>query len=107
MHATVNSPIVFEQRQGNSEEGEEKKYWEEVLVNWNLVDKALHYVEGENAGCNHSRLASLQTIDTSQNIDGIGAEHCQHTHVNVVEKSCRHHIQRRKTAAIAAGQMDE
>ena len=41
----------------------------------------------QNESSDHYRLADLKAIQTSINIDTVGAENSQHAHVNVVDKT--------------------
>jgi len=42
-----------------------------------------------NEASNDNRLSDFKTIDTSININGIHAKNCQHSHVNIIEESCK------------------
>ena len=44
-------------------------------------------VEDCNTDGDDDALTNLKTVDPSQDIDGVGAEHCQQAHVEVVEET--------------------
>ena len=44
-----------------------------------------HQVEDDNTEGNDDALTDLQTVDASQDVDGVCAEHGQEAHVDIVE----------------------
>ena len=40
-----------------------------------------------NGRSNNDRLSDFQSVDSCQDVDGVGAEHCQHAHVDVVQEA--------------------
>ena len=44
-----------------------------------------HDIEDDDTEGDDDALADLKTIDAGQDVDGIGAEHRQESHVNIVE----------------------
>lgn len=51
-------------------------------------NKCLHNIERCNRGGNDQRLTNLQTINASQNINGIRTEYGQQSHVNIIKEAC-------------------
>lgn len=49
----------------------------------------LQQVEDDDGARDEQGLTRLDAIDSSQDIDGVGAEDCEHSHVDVVENTCR------------------
>ena len=77
------TPVISEQGRGDSDEGEDEVEGEEVPGNNGASQ--LHTAEQGNGECNDQGLPSLHSIDTSKDVDGIAAEHCQHPHVHIIE----------------------
>ena len=44
-----------------------------------------HDIEDDDTEGDDDALADLKTIDAGQDVDGVGAEHRQESHVNIVE----------------------
>ena len=44
-----------------------------------------HHVEDDDAESDNDALPNLQTVDPGQDVDGVGAEDGQETHVDIVE----------------------
>ena len=78
-------PVVHEEGERDGEEGEEEVEGEEVFGAPGA--RQLHEVEEDDGGSYDHRLADLDPVYPGQDVDGIGTEHCQHTHVQVVEDS--------------------
>ena len=77
---------MFEQCQGDPEEGQEEVDGEHVLRTPGA--RQLQKVKGQDGGSDDHGLADLYAVDAGQDVDGVGAEHSQHTHVHVVEDTC-------------------
>lgn len=59
----------------------------EVMLPHLIVPEYLHNIKDNHRQGHNDRLTSLQSIDPSQDVNGISAEHRQHTHEDVVEES--------------------
>jgi len=77
---------VFQQGKGDSDERQDKVDGEQVLGS--PRPGQLNQVEEEDRTSNDRRLSHLDAIDPREDVDGIGAEHRQHPHVQVVENTC-------------------
>ena len=80
------SPVVVEQRQTDAYEGQQQVQREQVGVVQRPAQ--LGHVVRQQRERDHHRLAHLQTVHPRQDVDGVGAEHRQHAHVHVVQRSC-------------------
>lgn len=49
----------------------------------------LQQVEDDDGAGDKQGLTGLDTIDARQDVDGICAEHREHSHVDIVENACR------------------
>ena len=76
-------PIVVEEGQRDSQERQQEENGEEVFGA--PGSRQLQEVEEKDRGGNDSRLAHLNAIDPSQNVDGVGTKHGQHAHVEIVK----------------------
>ena len=80
------SPVVFEQSQRYGQERKDNVERECVLRG--LDASQLNDIEGQYGEGYDDRLTHFNTIDTSKNVDGVGAEHSQHAHIHVVQQVC-------------------
>ena len=48
----------------------------------------LQQVEEDDGARDEEGLSRLDAVDPGQDVDGVGAEHSQHAHVNVVQNTC-------------------
>ena len=46
-----------------------------------------HQVEDGDAGGDDDALSDLKTVNTGQDVDGVGTEYSQHAHVEIVEEA--------------------
>ena len=49
--------------------------------------RQLYDVEQQDGGGNDGGLSNFHAVDASQNVDGVGAEHGQHAHVDIVQQT--------------------
>lgn len=75
-------PVEENEAEGAGEEGEHEE--DGKVVRLRPVTAQLNRVVDEDSKGNHCRLRSLKTVDTSINVDGIGAKDCDQGHVDVV-----------------------
>ena len=82
-HPSPHSPVMLQQCQRHGDEGCDEVDGEDVLGAPGAGQ--LDQVEEEDGGGDDDRLAHLHPVDARQDVDGVGAEHGQHAHVDIVE----------------------
>ncbi len=78
------SPVVFEKSRGDCNEGDNEVEGEGVLGA--ITPLQLNQVEGDYGEGDDEGLSYLHSIDTGQDVDGVGTEHSQHAHVHIVQQ---------------------
>lgn len=82
--------IKIKKHSGTGGEREQKVQRDDVMPESGRVIRAeavdLHKIEQANRGGNDERLAAFESVDSSQNIDRVGAEYDHHSHEYIIDE---------------------
>lgn len=76
-------PVVVEESQRGEKERDHEVQRENMVIS--VVSIELQYIEDDDGAGDEEGLPGLDAIDPGQDVDGIRAEHSQHSHIYIIQ----------------------